>query len=65
VVGVDRGGNREALAAHGADLVVADLGELATTDLDARVTRGAGALSGSAPTCGSPAARRKVGEALE
>ena len=37
VVGVDRGGNREALAAHGADLVVADLGELATTDLDARV----------------------------
>ncbi|HSF03840.1 MAG TPA: beta-phosphoglucomutase family hydrolase, partial [Solirubrobacterales bacterium] len=36
VVGVDRGGNREALAAHGADLVVADLGELAATDLDAR-----------------------------
>ena len=37
VVGVDRGGNREALAAHGADLVVADLGELAITDLHARV----------------------------
>lgn len=28
VIGVDRGGNREALAARGADLVVRDLGEL-------------------------------------
>jgi beta-phosphoglucomutase family hydrolase len=37
VVGVDRGGNREALAAHGADLVVADLGELTAADLDARL----------------------------
>ena len=37
VVGVDRGGNREALAAHGADLVVADLRELAVADLDARL----------------------------
>jgi beta-phosphoglucomutase family hydrolase len=37
VVGVDRGGNREALAAHGADLVVADLGELDAGRLDARV----------------------------
>ncbi len=37
VVGVDRGANREALAAHGADVVVADLGELGVDDLDARV----------------------------
>jgi beta-phosphoglucomutase family hydrolase len=37
VVGVDRGGNREALAAHGADLVVADLGELDVAGLDTRV----------------------------
>jgi beta-phosphoglucomutase-like phosphatase (HAD superfamily) len=37
VVGVDRGGNRDALAAHGADLVVADLGELGVADLDARL----------------------------
>jgi HAD superfamily hydrolase (TIGR01509 family) len=37
VVGVDRGGNRDALAAHGADLVVADLGELDIADLDARL----------------------------
>jgi alpha,alpha-trehalose phosphorylase len=35
VVGVDRGGNREALRAHGADLVVTDLGELDIADLDA------------------------------
>jgi beta-phosphoglucomutase family hydrolase len=34
VVGVDRGGNRDALAAHGADLVVPDLGELSAADLD-------------------------------
>jgi alpha,alpha-trehalose phosphorylase len=34
VVGVDRGGNREALAAHGADVVVADLGELDIAALD-------------------------------
>lgn len=37
VAGVDRGGNREALAAHGADLVVADLGELDIAGLDERV----------------------------
>jgi alpha,alpha-trehalose phosphorylase len=37
VIGVDRGGNREALAAHGADVVVADLGELALADIDARL----------------------------
>ena len=37
VVGVDRGGNRDALAAHGADLVVADLGELTVDDLEARL----------------------------
>jgi trehalose/maltose hydrolase-like predicted phosphorylase len=37
VVGVDRGGNRDALATHGADLVVADLGELTVADLDARL----------------------------
>lgn len=37
VVGVDRGGNRDALAAHGADLVVADLGEVTVADLDARL----------------------------
>lgn len=34
VVGVDRGGNREALAAQGADLVVADLGHLDVAGLD-------------------------------
>ena len=37
VVGVDRGGNRDALTAHGADLVVGDLGELEVGDLDARL----------------------------
>jgi alpha,alpha-trehalose phosphorylase len=37
VVGVDRGGNREALAAHGADVVVADLGELDGAALDAHL----------------------------
>jgi alpha,alpha-trehalose phosphorylase len=37
VVGVDRGGNRDALAARGADLVVADLGELGVADLEARL----------------------------
>jgi beta-phosphoglucomutase family hydrolase len=37
VVGVDRGGNREALAAHGADFVVADLGEVSVDELDARL----------------------------
>jgi beta-phosphoglucomutase family hydrolase len=37
VVGVDRGGNREALAAHGADVVVAGLGELDIAALDARL----------------------------
>jgi beta-phosphoglucomutase family hydrolase len=37
VIGVDRGGNREALAVHGADLVVADLGELDIAGLDAHV----------------------------
>ncbi len=36
-IGVDRGGNRDALAAQGADLVVADLGELRVEDLDARL----------------------------
>ena len=37
VVGADRGGNRDALAAHGADVVVADLGELDVAGLDARL----------------------------
>jgi beta-phosphoglucomutase family hydrolase len=37
VVGVDRGGNREALAAHGADLVVGDLEELGIAELEARL----------------------------
>jgi alpha,alpha-trehalose phosphorylase len=37
VVGVDRGGNREALAAHGADVVVADLRELDPGTLNARL----------------------------
>lgn len=36
VVGVDRGGNREALLSHGADIVVSDLGELDVTALDHR-----------------------------
>lgn len=35
VVGVDRGGNREALAEHGADLVVDDLAELTVEGLEA------------------------------
>ena len=35
VVGVDRGGNRDALMARGADLVVTDLAELGVADLDA------------------------------
>jgi beta-phosphoglucomutase family hydrolase len=33
VVGVDRGGNREALLAHGADFVVSDLAEIGVTQL--------------------------------
>jgi beta-phosphoglucomutase family hydrolase len=37
VVGVDRGGNRDALMAHGADIVVADLVELDLSTLDARI----------------------------
>ena len=37
MVGVDRGGNRDALATHGADLVVADLGELTVADMEARL----------------------------
>lgn len=37
VVGVDRGGNRGALMAHGADFAVADLAELDVADLDARL----------------------------
>lgn len=37
VVGVDRGGNREALTASGADLVVGDLGELDVPALRARL----------------------------
>jgi beta-phosphoglucomutase-like phosphatase (HAD superfamily) len=37
VVGVDRGGNRDALIAHGADLVVRDLAELDIAALDRRV----------------------------
>jgi beta-phosphoglucomutase family hydrolase len=37
VVGVDRGGNRDALATHGADVVVPDLAELTVADLDARL----------------------------
>ncbi|HEX7045144.1 MAG TPA: HAD-IA family hydrolase [Burkholderiales bacterium] len=36
VVGVDRGGNREALMRSGADVVVPDLGELSVAALDAR-----------------------------
>jgi alpha,alpha-trehalose phosphorylase len=36
VVGVDRGGNRDALAAHGADVVVEDLGELDIETLNDR-----------------------------
>ncbi|BAU49717.1 beta-phosphoglucomutase [Sulfurifustis variabilis] len=36
VVGVDRGGNSEALASRGADVVVADLGELTVETLAAR-----------------------------
>jgi alpha,alpha-trehalose phosphorylase len=39
IVGVDLGGNRDALVAHGADVVVADLGELAVADLDAQLRR--------------------------
>ncbi|MFQ5934921.1 MAG: trehalose-phosphatase [Acidiferrobacterales bacterium] len=35
VIGVDRGGNREALAAHGADIVVSDLAELSLEEIDA------------------------------
>ena len=35
VVGIDRGGNRDALAGHGADLVVADLDELTVEQLEA------------------------------
>jgi hypothetical protein len=38
VIGVDRGGHAAALAEHGADLVVADLGELDV----ARLLAGAG-----------------------
>lgn len=37
VVGVDRGGNRDALRAHGADVVVRDLAELDLAELDRRV----------------------------
>jgi trehalose-phosphatase len=37
VIGVDRGGNREALATHGADIVVADLGELGVEQIDSSV----------------------------
>jgi HAD superfamily hydrolase (TIGR01509 family) len=37
VVGVDRGGNRETLAAHGADIVVNDLSELSVEQLSARL----------------------------
>lgn len=37
VVGVDRTGNRETLAAYGADFVVADLAEVSIADLDARL----------------------------
>jgi beta-phosphoglucomutase family hydrolase len=39
VVGVDRGGNRDALAAQGADVVVADLEELDIAGLDARLQK--------------------------
>ncbi|MGQ9425570.1 HAD-IA family hydrolase [Gilvimarinus sp. F26214L] len=38
-LGVDRGGNREALVRHGADLVVGDLEELSPEELDAHVER--------------------------
>lgn len=37
IVGVDRGGNRTALTAHGADIVVGDLAELTVADLAARL----------------------------
>ena len=37
MVGVDRGGNRDALAARGADVVVASLDELDIQALDARL----------------------------
>lgn len=37
IVGVDRGGNRAALMAHGADLVVTDLADLGVADLDAHL----------------------------
>jgi HAD superfamily hydrolase (TIGR01509 family) len=39
IVGVDLGGNRDALVAHGADVVGADLSELAVADLDAQLRR--------------------------
>jgi alpha,alpha-trehalose phosphorylase len=38
VVGVDRGGNRQALEGHGADLVVNDLGELSVEELSTRLS---------------------------
>lgn len=43
VVGVDRGGNRQALAEHGADIVVADLAELNAEALLARFSERAAA----------------------
>jgi len=50
VIGIDRGGNREALAGAGADLVVADLGEVTAGSLLARF---AAARAGSAADPGS------------
>jgi alpha,alpha-trehalose phosphorylase len=45
IVGVDRGGNRAALASHGADVVVADLGELGVADLVARLRQGQASIA--------------------
>ncbi len=49
-IGVDRGGNRSALAEHGADVVVTDLAEIGVDDIDGRVRAGAEAhaIAGSA-----------------
>lgn len=45
VVGVDRGGHREALLSHGADVVVGDLGEIDIAALEARFRARREALS--------------------
>lgn len=53
VVGVDRGGNHQALTEHGADLVVADLAELSPPSLDARFRQRAQAKADTAPAAHS------------